>query len=103
MNRYKHYAPYAVAVLLFIIITALFFKPLVMDGRYLRQGDIQHHIGVSKEIVDFRAEEGREPLWTNSLFGGMPAYQILISYPSNFMNPLQKAFSKITLIPFPVT
>jgi hypothetical protein len=103
MNRYKQYAPYAVAVILFIIITAFFFKPLVIEGRYLRQGDIQHHAGMAKEIQDFRAKEGREPLWTNSMFGGMPAYQISVLYPSNFLNPLQATFSKITLIPFPVT
>lgn len=103
MDKYKKYLPHLVAVVLFIIVTALFFKPLVFKGRQLKQSDIEHHIGMSKEIVDFRKTEGREPLWTNSMFGGMPAYQISVLYPSNYMNPLQKAFSSVTRIPFPVT
>lgn len=103
MNQPSKYIPYAVAVVLFVIITALFFKPLVIDGKLIRQGDIQHHEGMAKEIADFREKNNREPLWTNSMFGGMPAYQISVLYPSNYMNPLQKVISKITLIPFPVT
>lgn len=103
MDQYRKYLAPVVAILLFIIITALFFKPMVIDGKQIRQGDIQHHQGMSKEIADFREKEGREPLWTNSMFGGMPAYQISVLYPSNFMNPLQLAFSKVTRIPFPLT
>ena len=38
--------------------------------------DIKHHKGMSKEVVDFRNEAGEEALWTNSMFSGMPAYQI---------------------------
>lgn len=92
-----------VSVVLFVIITAVFFKPLVFDGKPIRQGDIEHHKGMSKEIVDFRQTEGHEPLWTNAMFGGMPAYQISTLYPSDLMNPIQLGFSKITRIPFPVT
>lgn len=103
MDVVKKYLAPAVAVLSFILITAVFFKPLVFEGKLIRQGDIQHHEGMSKEIVDFRAKEHREPLWTNSMFGGMPAYQISVLYPSNYMNPLQKAISVVTRIPFPIT
>src|SRR5690349_24648101 len=103
MDKYKKYLPHLIAVVLFIIVTALFFKPLVMKGRQIKQSDITHHIGMSKEIADFRQTEGREPLWTNSMFGGMPAYQISVLYPANYMNPLQKFFSTVTRIPFPVT
>ena len=53
MDQYKKYLPHVVAVILFIIVTAVFFKPAVMDGKRVRQGDIQHHEGMSKEIVDF--------------------------------------------------
>jgi len=103
MDVVKKYVAPAVAVVLFILITAVFFKPLVFDGKHIRQGDIEHHEGMSKEITDFRTKYGREPLWTNSMFGGMPAYQISVLYPSNFMNPLQRAISTVTRIPFPVT
>lgn len=102
-NKFKKYLPHLVAVLSFILLTSMFFSPLVWGGRALRQGDIQHHEGMSKEIADFREQNHREPLWTNSMFGGMPAYQISVLYPSNFMNPVQKAFAVITRIPFPIT
>ena len=98
-----NYVPRGVAILLFLITTAFFFKPLVFEGKRVKQGDIEHHEGMSKEIVDFRNKEGREPLWTNSMFGGMPAYQISTRYPSDLMNPLQIELSDVTRIPFPVT
>ncbi len=103
MDKYKKYLPHAVAVVVFIIITAVFFKPLVFDGKKIRQGDIQHHKGMSKEIVDFREKNHKEPLWTNSMFGGMPAYQISVLYPANLVNKMQLGLSVITWIPFPVT
>lgn len=103
MDKYRKYLPYAVALILFIIITAAFFKPLVIDGKQVRQSDIQHHKGMSKEIADYREKNHKEPLWTNSMFGGMPAYQISVLYPSNYINGVQKAFSVISRIPFPVT
>ena len=103
MDKTTKYLPHFIAVVLFIIITAIFFKPLVFDGKAIRQGDIQHHKGMSKEIADFREKNQKEPLWTNSMFGGMPAYQISVLYPSNFINALQNAFSRASRIPFPVT
>lgn len=103
MDAVKKYVAPAVAVIIFIILTAAFFKPFVVDGKRIRQGDIEHHKGMSKEIVDFREKNHREPLWSNNMFGGMPAYQTSVLYPSNLMGPLQTAISKITRIPFPVT
>lgn len=103
MDVVKKYLAPAVAVVCFLIITAVFFKPLVFDGKRVKQGDITHHEGMSKEIADFRDKNHREPLWTNSMFGGMPAYQISVLYPSNLLNPFQKAISVVTRIPFPVT
>lgn len=76
--------PYFVAVIVFLAITLMFFAPL-LEGKKLQQGDIRNFSGMAKEIVDFRAKTGQEPLWTNSMFGGMPAYQISVQYPANLM------------------
>lgn len=97
------YYPHLIAGVLFVLVTAFFFKPLVFEGKKVKQGDIEHHQGMAKEIGDFRAKEGREPLWSNSMFGGMPAYQTSVLYPSDWMNPVQHSFSAVTRIPFPVT
>src|SRR3982750_4073151 len=47
---------------------------------------------MSKEVSDFRAAYHSEPLWTNSMFGGMPAYQISTRYPGNWLDKLDTAF-----------
>lgn len=97
------YYPHLISGVVMLLLAAIFFKPLVFDGKKIRQGDIEHHQGMAKEIADFRAKEGREPLWSNSMFGGMPAYQTSVLYPSDWMNPVQNSFSTLTRIPFPVT
>ena len=43
---------------------------------------------MSKEISDFRDKTGEEALWTNSMFGGMPAYQISVQYKGNVLRYL---------------
>ena len=47
---------------------------------------------MSKEIKDHRAEYGDEPLWTNSMFSGMPAYQISVVYGTNLVKHIDKLF-----------
>jgi hypothetical protein len=76
--------PHVVAVAIFLILACTYFSP-VFDGYSLRQGDINEHVGMSKEIADYRLMNGEEPLWTNSMFGGMPAYQISVIHENNWM------------------
>ncbi|MFT5253369.1 MAG: hypothetical protein ACI87N_002402, partial [Flavobacteriales bacterium] len=66
----------------FIGLSAAYFSP-VLEGYKLRQGDIKNWQGMSKEILDFKEISGEQTLWTNSMFGGMPAYQISVLYTSN--------------------
>jgi hypothetical protein len=84
---FKKVAPYLAAILFFIVITFVFFSPL-LEGKRIFQSDIMQFQGMSKEIVDYRAATGREPLWTNSMFSGMPAYQISTNYSSNLVGYL---------------
>jgi len=74
--------PYLAALVLFLILSLVYFYPL-LEGKQIFQSDIANYKGMSKEIVDFRNQTGTEPLWTNSMFGGMPAYQISVVYKSN--------------------
>jgi len=84
--------PYVGAILIFLIITLAYFSPL-LEGKRIVQGDIIQFSGMSKEIVDFRTKTGHEPLWTNSMFGGMPAYQISTKYTSNLIGYLDTIFT----------
>lgn len=85
----KKALPYVAALVLFIVIGFSFLSP-VLQGKKLKQHDITVYKGASKEIQDFRAEYDSEPLWTNSMFGGMPAYQISTLYPNNWIKPIGK-------------
>jgi len=95
---YKKYLPHAVAILVFALVTIIYFKPL-FSGKELRQDDIMRHKGMSKEIADYRNLNNTEPLWTNSMFGGMPAYQISAKYPGNWIGHLDNVFKLYLPLP----
>ncbi|MEI7896883.1 MAG: YfhO family protein [bacterium] len=84
---FKKLLPYLAAIVFFLVVTIAYFSPL-LEGKKILQGDIVNFKGASKEIVDFRVKTGQEALWTNSMFGGMPAYQISVKYSSNLLGYL---------------
>ena len=84
---FKKLVPHAIAVVVFAVLTLAYFNPL-LSGKAIKQGDVANFKGMSKEIFDYRETHHAEPLWTNSMFGGMPAYQISVLYPNNFVRPL---------------
>ncbi|MEJ2593575.1 MAG: YfhO family protein [bacterium] len=88
----KKAAPYFAAIIIFLVITFSYFSPL-LEGKKLQQHDIAMYKGMSKEIVDFREATGEEPLWTNSMFGGMPAWQISVIYSGNLMRYVDDLFT----------
>ncbi|MDA3891062.1 MAG: hypothetical protein PF517_05285, partial [Salinivirgaceae bacterium] len=99
MNILKQVQPYIAAIIIFIVLSFAFMNP-VLQGKKLKQNDITIFLGMSKEIVDFRENTGDEPLWTNGMFGGMPAYQISTIYPNNWVKKIDR-FIKLDL-PRPV-
>lgn len=87
---FKKIQPHLIAVLVFLIISIIYFSP-VLSGSSLEQHDVAQWIGMSKEIVDFKDKTGEEALWTNSMFGGMPAYQISVTYSHNLVKYINNA------------
>lgn len=81
---FKQIGPYIAILLIVLVVIFAYFNPL-LEGKKLRQSDITQWKGMSKEITDFREKTGEEALWTNSMFGGMPAYQISVKYKGNLM------------------
>jgi hypothetical protein len=88
----KSLVPFAAAILIFVALTYGFFSPM-LKGKMIFQSDMVQNKGMAKEIVDFREQYNSEPLWTNSMFGGMPSYQIAIKYPGNLMYPVRSVLS----------
>ena len=87
--NFKSILPHLLVVLVFMVLTIVYFNPL-LSGKAIDQGDVERFKGMSKEIVDYRETYHKEPLWTNGMFSGMPAYQISVLYPSNWVRPLIK-------------
>lgn len=85
--------PHIIAVVVFAVITTAYFSPMILDNKAIEQSDILQGKGMSKEIVDFRDKTGKEALWTNSMFGGMPAFQISVLYHGNVLQYVDKILS----------
>ncbi len=75
--------PHIAILLLFVALSALYFSP-VLKGNELPQSDQTHSIGAAQELVQYEKQTGKLPQWTNSMFGGMPAYQIRADSSSNY-------------------
>lgn len=86
---FKSFLPYVLAVLAFVVIAVLFVNP-ILEGKKLFQSDVQHFKGMSQEVKEYRDNTGEEALWTNAMFGGMPAYQISVKGKNNVAKPLLK-------------
>lgn len=83
MKLIKKYWKDIVCVLVFIAISVAYFCPATFEGRRLNQHDNGAADGLSVELTQYRdAHDGETPRWLNSLFGGMPTYQIAPSYDS---------------------
>ncbi|WP_081210865.1 YfhO family protein [Salegentibacter sediminis] len=87
MAQYKRYLPHILVLFGFIVISLLYFSP-VLQGKMIFQSDIVQYTGMAKEQNDFRAQTGQEPYWTNAAFGGMPTYQLGANYPHNYVKKL---------------
>ncbi|HNX87963.1 MAG TPA: YfhO family protein [Paludibacteraceae bacterium] len=81
--------PHLVALLLFIVISFSYFTS-VLEGKKLIAHDTQSWIADSKETVDYNESHDDVTLWTNSLFGGMPNYQISMEQPNNVLQYVEK-------------
>jgi len=90
---FKKLYPHLIALFVFFVITIVYFKPYVFDGMVLGQQDLELANGMQGEIRKLKAETGEIPLWTNAMFSGMPAYQILY-YTAN---PLKHVFKGLLL------
>ena len=88
-NRIRTVLPHLIAVILFIVIAFAYFFP-VIEGKVLKANDSTVSTINSKEIRDYREKFHKEPLWTNSIFSGMPAYLISTNFPGNLMKQVDK-------------
>ena len=84
---------------IFIAITFIYFPP-AWQGKVLFQHDVLQAQAGQQEILNIKAQDGDMPLWTNSMFGGMPAYQVLMELPNNLTTYVMHGFKGI--FPHPI-
>lgn len=85
--------PHLLAVLVFLVVTIIFFNPVFFDNKALSQGDIQQWEASSKALRDYRTQTGEEGLWAPSMFSGMPAYLINMDWSNGVIVAIKKIFS----------
>ena len=87
--NFKQIIPHIVSLSLFVIVALMYFNP-VLKGRKISQSDITQHIGMAKEVNDFREATGEEPYWAESAFSGMPTYPIGTYFPNDYITSLDR-------------
>ena len=98
-NWFKRNGIHLAIIGIFIALCFVYFSP-ALQGKALYQSDVLMAQGMQKEIMDFKAKDGKGPLWTNSMFGGMPAFQIWVQYPNNVTTYVISFFK--TVFPNPI-
>ncbi len=83
MNKVKQFVPDVLAIVFFVAISCLYFLGPIRDGFVLTGQDHSAAVGSNVEMEQYRASHhGERTRWTNTLFSGMPTYQMSPSYPS---------------------
>lgn len=89
----KKILPDLIAIALFAVLSFAYFFPADLDGRILFQHDSSAGVGAGQEATEYYEATGERTRWTNSLFGGMPTYQIAPSYDTTKpLNWVEKAY-----------
>ena len=91
--------PHLVALLLFIFIAFAYFLP-VIEGKELVAHDTDSWRSMAQETIEYNKSHDDVTLWTNSMFGGMPNYQISMVQPNNVLQYVEKV---IMSFPRPVS
>ncbi len=95
----RSFTPHLVALLLFIVVAFAFFLP-VIEGKELVAHDSDSWRSMAQETIQYNETHDDVTLWTNSMFGGMPNYQISMKQPNNVLQYVEKV---IMSFPRPVS
>jgi hypothetical protein len=100
--NFKALVPHIVAFFVFLLLSLLFTKP-VFDGKVIEQHDSQQWRAMAEQSIEYKTTHGHYPRWTNSMFCGMPAYQIILDSKSGSVFSISSLTNFFTLgLPKPV-
>ncbi|MPS65608.1 MAG: hypothetical protein DI622_00685 [Chryseobacterium sp.] len=98
MAKNKNLIYIAISFAVFIVLAFLYSTP-VFTGKQLFQHDIVQYRGGAKELLDYRANTDNETYWSDSMFGGMPTYQMGSRFNGDI---IKKIDSYLNILPRPV-
>ena len=78
----KRLLPDILVIVAFALLSFVYFFPADTEGRILFQHDTEAGAGAGHEAQEYYERTGERTRWTNTMFGGMPTYQISPSYDS---------------------
>ena len=90
--------PHVFAIAIFFLMLVVYFKPAFFDKKTLTQNDVMQGIASAQEAREYRTRTGKEALWSNSMFSGMPLYVTNVAYSGDLINQL---IYYIRVIPVP--
>lgn len=79
------------SLLAFLLLALIYANP-VISGKQLYQHDIVQYKGGAKELLDYRAANGKETYWSDSMFGGMPTYQMGSQFRGDLIKKIDDLF-----------
>jgi hypothetical protein len=97
-NWFKQNSSHLIVIAIFFALVFFYFSP-VWQGKALSQHDVVQAMGSQKELFDFKAQDGKAPQWTNSMFGGMPTYQIWYHHTYNVATYISNGIKAIFPLP----
>ena len=84
---------YLLSVIFFVGINIFIFNPIFLSNKKLKQHDIEQWTYSAKESIDYRNNNQEEPLWSNSMFSGMPAYLINMNWSNDIIKIIHRVYS----------
>lgn len=98
MAKNKNLVYIAISIVAFLVLAFLYSTP-VLTGKQLFQHDIVQYRGGAKELIDYRESFDKETYWSDSMFGGMPTYQMGSRFGGDI---IKKVDSYLNILPRPV-
>ena len=97
--NFKQVLPHLVAVVIFLLLSVILTKP-ALEGRAVQQTDVIQWRAMANQSIEFNKKNGHYPKWTNSMMGGMPAYQVALG-PSKPINIHLSYFKDVLTLGLP--
>lgn len=92
--NFKPLVPYLIILICFWIASLAYFFPL-LEGKKLTQNDVVQSVSSARQNTEYRKETGKLPLWSESMFGGMPSFLIAMDYPNSWTSQLARVFVRL--------